>query len=74
MTSKKQCEELFNELGPDLATAINVFLSKSLHAGGFPFIVSEELLNEEMIATMEEEPRIGGESKFMNLIDRLLNS
>ena len=33
---KKQCETLYNELGVNLTTAINVFLRQSLRAGGFP--------------------------------------
>lgn len=32
---KKQCESLYNELGINLTTAINVFLRQSLRAGGF---------------------------------------
>ena len=34
---KRQCEALYNELGMNLTTAINVFLRQSLRAGGFPF-------------------------------------
>mgnify|MGYP002910444609 CR=1 FL=1 len=39
---KKQCETLYNELGVNLTTAINVFLRQSLRAGGFPFEVRLE--------------------------------
>ena len=37
---KRQCEALYNELGMNLTTAINVFLRQSLRAGGFPFEVT----------------------------------
>lgn len=43
---KKQCETLYNELGVNLTTAINVFLRQSLRAGGFPFEVRLEQPNE----------------------------
>lgn len=36
---KNQCELLYNELGINLTTAINVFLRQSIRAGGFPFDV-----------------------------------
>ena len=36
---KQQCESLYNELGMNLTTAINVFLRQSLRYGGFPFAV-----------------------------------
>lgn len=52
----KQCEELYNDLGMDLSTAINVFMRKSLHVGGFPFSVryDEDHPNEDTIAAMIE--------------------
>ena len=55
---KKQCEEMFGELGVDLATAINVFLRQSLRVGGFPFDVRLPQPNEETIAAMMEAERI----------------
>lgn len=47
---KKQCENLYNELGMNLTTAINVFLRQSLRVGGFPFDVKLEQPNRETIA------------------------
>lgn len=49
----KQCEAMYDELGIDLNTAINVFLNKSLYVGGFPFDV-----NKETMAAMLEAERI----------------
>lgn len=51
---KKQCENLYNELGMNLTTAINVFLRQSLRVGGFPFDVKLEQPNRETIAAMLE--------------------
>ena len=49
---KKQCEDLYGELGMDLTTAINVFLRQSLRVGGFPF---EVRLDQTMDAMPEAE-------------------
>ena len=52
----KKCEELYNDLGMDLSTAINVFMRKSLRVGGFPFNVryDEDHPNADTIAAMIE--------------------
>ena len=55
---KKQCEALYNELGMNLTTAINVFLRQSLRVGGLPFNVRVEQPNKETIAAMLEAERI----------------
>ena len=55
---KRQCEDLYNELGMTLTTAINVFLRQSLRVGGFPFDVKLEQPNRETIAAMLEAERI----------------
>ncbi len=55
---KKQCEALYNELGMNLTTAINVFLRQSLRVGGLPFDVRVEQPNKETIAAMLEAERI----------------
>ena len=34
---KKETTELFNSLGLNMSTAINLFLRKSIHEGGIPF-------------------------------------
>ncbi len=60
---KQQCESLYNELGMNLTTAINVFLRQSLRHGGFPFAVrlseaerdlSYTTPNKESLAAMRE--------------------
>lgn len=53
---KKRSEAIYGELGINLTTAINVFLRKSLTAGGFPFDVRIEEPNKEtMLALLEAE-------------------
>ena len=39
---KDQAMEIYQEIGIDLSTAINVFLRKSIAEGGFPFNVRIE--------------------------------
>ena len=70
---KKQCETLYNELGVNLTTAINVFLRQSRRAGGFPFEVRLEQPNKETIAAMLEAERIAKDPsvKAYNDLDEL---
>ena len=55
---KTECEALYEELGLDLPTAINLFLRQSLRSGGLPFEVRMERPNKETIAAMLEAERI----------------
>ena len=51
---KRQCETMFNELGMNMTTAINIFLRQSLRVGGIPFDVRIDQPNKETIAAMLE--------------------
>ena len=51
---KKEASELFDELGLDMTTAINMFLVKSVSTGSIPFTVSKLRFNEETIAAIHE--------------------
>ena len=66
---KKQCESLYNELGMNLTTAINVFLRQSLRVGGFPFEVKLEQPNKETIAAMLEAERIANDPSVKGYTD-----
>lgn len=55
---KKQSEALYNELGINLTTAINVFLRQSLRVGGFPFDVRLDQPNKETVEAMLEAKQI----------------
>lgn len=55
---KKQSEAMYNELGINLTTAINVFLRKSLSVGGFPFDVRLEEPNKETLLALLEAEKI----------------
>ena len=55
---KRQCEALYNELGMNLTTAINVFLRQSLRAGGYPFEVTLGTPRASFVSAMLEAERI----------------
>ena len=55
---KSKSEALYNELGMNLTTAINVFLRESLRVGGFPFDVRLNAPNADTVAAMMEAERI----------------
>jgi DNA-damage-inducible protein J len=42
-TLKEQGEELFNALGMNFSTAINIFVSQSVREGGLPFAVTTKI-------------------------------
>ncbi len=51
---KKSCEELYESLGLNLSTAINIFLRQSLRVNGLPFEVKGDMPNEITLAAMRE--------------------
>ena len=51
---KKNSQQLFQDLGMDLTTAITVFLRQSLRVQGFPFAVTRDVPNAETIEAMNE--------------------
>ncbi len=56
---KRECEGIYGALGMNLSTAINVFLRKSIRAGGFPFDVRlDDRPNRETAAALLEADRM----------------
>lgn len=66
---KKQCEELYGDLGMNLTTAINVFLRQSLQVGGLPFEVRKNTPNRETILAMLEAERIAKDPSIPHYSD-----
>lgn len=56
--TKINAEKLFEELGLNMTTAINVFLKKALQYKGIPFDVCVEIPNEVTLAAFEEGEKI----------------
>ncbi len=55
---KTEANELFNELGIDMSSAVNIFLRQCILRGGLPFNVELPRFNAETLAAMEEARRI----------------
>lgn len=55
---KKQASELFNSLGLDLSSAINLFLHQCVLRGGIPFPIEMPKYSTNTLNTMEEAKHI----------------
>ena len=51
---KKEAQELFNELGMNLTTAVNIFLAQAVREQAIPFKVSNDIPNEETKEAIKE--------------------
>lgn len=60
---KKQAEQLFEELGMNMTTAITIFVKQSLRQGGIPFDIKINTPNAETIAAMKEAAMISRDPK-----------
>ena len=77
---KQESTELFSDLGMDLSTAISVFLRQSVRVQGFPFVITRDTPNEDIIAAMNEyyemkdhPERYKRYSSFREGLDEVLN-
>ena len=55
---KKQAVELFNQLGIDMSSAVNMFLRQAIMRGGLPFSVEIPKYKPEVLDAMEETRKI----------------
>lgn len=55
---KKQSVELFNQLGIDMSSAVNMFLKQAVLRGGIPFSIELPQYKPEVVEAMEEAKRI----------------
>ncbi len=62
---KKQCEEIYGQLGVNLTTAINVFLRQSIRSKGFPFEVRLYSPTPEIV---EDKPAPSLSENYPNLV------
>ncbi len=51
---KMKCESLFESLGMNMSTAINMFFRQSLRVNGLPFEVKADVPNETTLAAFRE--------------------
>lgn len=64
-----RAEELFEELGMSLPTAINVFIRQSLREGGFPFDITACKPNRRTIEAMLEGERLASDPNAKTYTD-----
>ncbi len=55
---KKQATDLFNNLGLDMSSAVNLFLHQCVLRGGLPFSVEMPRYNQRILDAMDEARRI----------------
>ena len=56
--TKKEAEELFEDLGLNMTTALTMFVKASIREQGIPFEVRRDIPNVETIAAIEESERL----------------
>ena len=59
---KDQADKIFNELGLNMTTAINIFLRSAIREHGIPFAVKLDVPNETTAAAIEEGRRIASDT------------
>ena len=55
---KEKSEEIFNELGLDMNTTINIFLNKTIYENGITFDLKLDTPNQTTIEAIEEGNRL----------------
>ena len=60
---KDQAEVIFNELGLNMTTAINMFLRTTIRENGIPFSLKLDVPNEITAAAIEEGRRIAADPR-----------
>ena len=58
---KKAATELFDNLGIDMSSAVNMFLHQCVLRGGIPFSIEIPQYNFKTLETMEEAKRISSD-------------
>ena len=56
--TKKEAEELFEDLGLNMTTALTMFIKASIREQAIPFGVRRDAPNAEAIAAIEESERL----------------
>lgn len=55
---KEQAEQIFNELGLNMTTAINIFLRTTIREQGIPFDLKLDIPNESTVAAIAEGQKL----------------
>lgn len=70
-TVKESSEKVFEELGLNMTTAVNIFLRQVIRVNGIPFEIKGSIPKQETIGAMEESIAIanGKEKGYTNIDD-----
>ena len=73
---KQQATDLFNNLGLDMSSAVNLFLHQCVLRGGLPFTIEIPSYNQRTLDAMEEAKRISRDPdvKGYTSMDELLKA
>ena len=73
---KKQATDLFNKLGLDMSSAVNLFLHQCVLRGCLPFNVEKQRFNKTTLHAMDEAKRISRDPdvKGYTSMDELLKA
>jgi len=66
---KEQAEILFEELGLNMSTAINVFIRQSIRQGGIPFEITTQVdpfFSKSNVRILQESIKEAGEGRFVS--------
>lgn len=55
---KKSAEELFESLGMNMTTAVNIFLRQAIRVNGLPFTITADMPNKTTLAAFAEGERL----------------
>ena len=69
---KRKAEAIFNELGLNMSTAMNMFLRYSVRYGGIPFDLRLDTPNEETRAAIDDVNSNRNMSKTFDSVDALM--
>ncbi len=69
---KQKAEAIFNELGLNMSTAMNMFLRYSIRYGGIPFDLRLDLPNEETQAAIDDVNKNRNMSKTFDSVEALM--
>lgn len=66
---KEEAKKLFNDLGLDLSSAIEIFLRQSIRDNGLPFKISRNVPNDIAASKAKEKKKTSGLGHFENVED-----
>lgn len=69
---KKQAEAIFNELGINMTTALNMFLRHSIRYGGIPFDLKLSFPNEDTQTAIDDVNSNHNMSKSFDNVEDLM--